>query len=207
MKNITLPEVVHDCTGCGLCAAVCPTNAVSIVLSDDGFYVPSVDSAKCVECGKCIRTCYKYDVGYQIQTNELNGEIICMSAKNRNANELQSSSSGAVSIELMRCCIEKGDKVVGVAYDNEQERAVSKIASTLEELEQFKGSKYFQSYTENAYRSVIQDKSDEKYAIFGTPCQIYAFSKYIEQTNNTERFLLVDIFVTDALVLTCGKIP
>lgn len=193
MKNITSTNSLHSCTGCGMCSAVCPTNAITINLSTDGFYIPSVDFRKCVECGKCIKTCYKYDLNYKCESK---GEdnLVCLSAKNHNKKELCSSSSGAVSIELMRCCIEEGYKVVGVAYDNVQERAVTKIAGTKEELEQFKGSKYFQSYTEDAFRTVAQDTSKQKYAIFGTPCQIYAFSKYAELTNNLDRFLLVDIF-------------
>ena len=32
---------------------VCPTNAVIQV----GFNAPSVDEAKCIDCGKCIRYC------------------------------------------------------------------------------------------------------------------------------------------------------
>lgn len=193
MENIMQKKPIHNCTSCAMCSAVCPTNAIVMGLSDEGFYTPFVDSKRCVQCGKCTRFCYKFDIDYEFKVKE-DTEILCYSAKNLNRKELLSSSSGAVSIELMRVCIDKGYKVVGVSYDSKEERAVTKIASSKKELEQFKGSKYFQSYTEEAFKFIARDKSNQKYAIFGTPCQIYAFSKYAELTNTKEKFLLVDFF-------------
>ncbi len=194
MRNITSESNIHDCTGCGMCAAICPTKAITIKLSKDGFYEPIVNHTTCIECGKCMMTCYKYDQYYKKKSYKEDSKISAYSAQNYSSEELESASSGAVSIELMRCCINNGYKVLGVAYDYEKERAVTKIAENVEELEQFKGSKYFQSFTTEAFRKVVQDHSEQKYAIFGTPCQIYAFSKYAEYTKTYDKFLLVDIF-------------
>lgn len=56
------PVAVHTtrCTGCTLCAADCPYQAIAMVERDDGRrhkYLARVDPALCVSCGICIGTC------------------------------------------------------------------------------------------------------------------------------------------------------
>lgn len=182
---------LRECTSCGICSSVCPTNAINMSLDSEGFYRPVVSNDLCISCGKCKRVCYKYDVEYNYS---LANPLACYSAKNKDKKELIEASSGAVSIELMRTCISLGYYVVGVAYDYSSDIAITKIARTESELDQFRGSKYFQSYTQDAFANVINDKSNHKYAIFGTPCQIYAFSKVADLQNNKDKYLLVDIF-------------
>lgn len=41
-----------SCTYCGLCAAVCPSQSISV--ADDTF---KFDSKTCVYCGKCVKSC------------------------------------------------------------------------------------------------------------------------------------------------------
>jgi len=96
---------------------------------------------------------------------------------NKNSDELKTATSGAVSAELMKECIKQGYKVLGVAYDYSKNIAITKIISSIKDIEQFKGSKYFQSFTLDAFYEALRDKSEQKYAVFGTPCQIYAISK------------------------------
>lgn len=181
----------QECTGCGICSAVCPTNAIDIKLTKYGFYEPIVNNELCIECGYCKKNCYKFDNSIEIDTKN---DYKSFSAINKDKYELKTSTSGGVSIELMKECIKQGYKVVGVAYDNNKEIAITKIATSEEELQQFKGSKYFQSYTELALDSIIKDKSNQKYAIFGTPCQIYSIAKYAKINKNRDNFILVDIF-------------
>lgn len=192
MNNVTDCKTGRSCTGCSMCAVVCPQKAISINLSQDGFYLPILDADKCVNCGLCQKVCYKFDLSYQKSSN---GNLpVCFSAVNKNNSELLSSSSGGVSIELMKQCLRMGYYVVGVAYDSTDNIAKTKIAMNESELEPFKGSKYFQSDTLDAFSNVIKDKTEQKYAIFGTPCQIYAFSKAAELQKSRDKYILVDIF-------------
>ena len=182
----------HFCTGCGMCSAICPVNAIEMKLSVDGFYTPVVSEEACISCGICKKVCYKYDnLFFDKKTHR---PLKCLSAVNRNENELKTASSGAVSVELMRRCLQLGYYIVGVGYDYRRDIAVTKIAKNEKEILSFKGSKYFQSYTESAFRRICQDNTEQKYAVFGTPCQIYAFSQMTAIKQNRERFLLVDIF-------------
>lgn len=182
---------LRQCTGCGVCESVCPFGAIKIIENNDGFYKPVIDENKCTDCGLCKKTCYKFDEVFKIKEKE---DYECYSAVNKDENELSSASSGGVSAELMKSALKKGYFVVGVAYDVKGNRAVTKIAKTEAELEQFKGSKYFQSYTAEAFKEILSDKSGQKYAVFGTPCQIYALSKVAEMKNIRHKFLFVDIF-------------
>lgn len=193
MKNNVLTDnlQVHYCTGCSVCAVSCPRNAITIVLTKDGFYEPCIDENLCTECGLCKKECYKFEDNV-LYENEKN--CVVYSAIHKNSHELRSSTSGGVSAELMRECIKQGYKVLGVAYDYNRSIAVTKVASSIEEVEQFKGSKYFQSYTMDAFYEALNDISSQKYAIFGTPCQIYGVSKYIDLHKDKDKFLLIDIF-------------
>lgn len=192
MKNNILvnPLPERDCTGCSMCGAVCPKNAITMKLTVEGFYEPTIDSGLCIDCGICKKVCYKFDEQVDIDTKT---HYSCYSAINKDPHELQTATSGGVSNELMKECIKQGYKVVGVAYDYEKEISVTRIAAKVDELEQFKGSKYFQSYTMDAFKEIVDDKTEQKYAIFGTPCQIYAMNKYMNLKKNKEKFMLIDI--------------
>ncbi len=193
MKNNVLKDSsnIHFCTGCSICAVSCPHKAITIEVTKDGFYEPVIDEDLCTGCGLCKKGCYKFDDNVLHRNEE---ECLVFSAMNKDSNELKTASSGAVSAELMKQCIIEGYKVLGVAYDYDKNIAVTKIVSSVEEIDKFKGSKYFQSYTLDAFYEAIRDKSEQKYAVFGTPCQIYAISKYINLYKKANRFLLVDIF-------------
>jgi len=160
-------------------------------LSADGFYKPDVDKSLCVNCGLCIDICYKYDSREECDLiNACKG----YSARNRDRDTLMKSSSGGVSIELMRRCLKLGYWIVGVAYDYEKDLAVTKISKSEQELEAFHGSKYFQSSTEAAFRTIVSLAAKQKFAVFGTPCQIYAIKRFAEKKRILNQFLLVDLF-------------
>lgn len=190
MKNNILEKNHDKCTSCGSCEAVCPKEAIKLYLNDEGFYQPKLDEEKCINCGLCKQTCIKFQI---VENTNTNTNVEVYSAKNKNKDILKKSSSGGVSYELMKKCIEKGYKVVGVSYDYEGDIAITKIVDNKINLKQFFGSKYMQSYTVEALKEIIKN-SKEKYAIFGTPCQIFSLSKYAERKKIRDNFLFIDIF-------------
>jgi coenzyme F420-reducing hydrogenase beta subunit len=184
-------EGIYPCTGCSVCSVACPKKAITIELTGEGFYEPIIDDTLCVNCGLCIKNCYKYDAE---ASNVSSDNIKTYSAINLDSEKLKNVASGGVASELARQCIEDGYKVLGVAYDYDENIAITKIAQTVDETEEFKGSKYFQSFTEKAFEETLKDDSEQRYAVFGTPCQIYAVNKYVTSKNRKDKFLLIDTF-------------
>lgn len=187
MNNI-MELADNSCTSCSLCAAICPVNAITIELSEEGFWRPIIND-ECIHCGKCKNVCYKGDT--QVVMSNVATRIIA--AKNTDKNILRQSSSGGVSDGLARSFLKRGYRVVGTAYDYGHSIAKAVIIDNEEDLYKIRGSKYFQSYTVDAFRIALEDKKSN-YVVFGTPCQIYAFSRYLEKPDDRERFILVDIF-------------
>lgn len=192
MKNNVLDNnSIRYCTGCGGCSSVCPVNAIIIKEDEEGFFKPFINPDLCIQCGLCKKVCYKYDERYTIQESKSYQSFFAI---NKNEDELNSSSSGGISNELMKTCIEMGYKVVGVTYDIFEKKVKTIITDDTCSLEKFKGSKYAQSYTVPAFKQICKNIKHEKYAVFGTPCQIYFLSKMADILNARENILLIDCF-------------
>lgn len=189
-SNVCDNKSIRSCTSCGICTSVCGVKAIRMDYDADGFYRPYIDERKCVECGLCKNSCYKYDENFKL-SNTVN---ICYAAWNKNEQQLEKSSSGGISRLLMDECISRGYRVLGCAYDLDTNKAKSVVVSSKDDLDQFYGSKYIQSYTVEGFVQILKDNSDQKYAIFGTPCQIYAFSQTSKYKRTPDRYFLVDIF-------------
>lgn len=186
-------EQITDCTSCQMCFAVCPTKAITIELNKEGFYRPIVNKEKCISCGKCKNSCYKFDKNIVMS----NVNIAAYAAKSKSQKILGNSTSGGVSTHIAETLIEQGYKIVGVTYNYKRNRAENIIIDNSNDLYKIQGSKYIQSYSAEVFEKVISDFSydlDEKYAIFGLPCQIYAIDKYLQQINRRENFILIDLF-------------
>lgn len=194
MKNniLDVKDKIYQCTGCQVCAALCPQDAIKIILDNEGFYVPQIDQDKCNYCGLCKRSCYKFGVNIEM-TNKVEG-VQTFAAKSKNKEILNSSTSGGIASHIAEECIKQGYKVVGVAYDFDRDIAINRIASSEKDLVGFRGSKYIQSYTVDAFKKIIKDKNENKYAVFGTPCQIYALSKVVTLLKKRGKFLFIDVF-------------
>ena len=177
--NVLSDSALNQCTGCQLCAAVCHKNAITIAPDVEGFYRPSIDPSLCVDCGLCTKICYKFDENIEpfgidkLRTTTLYGA----SAKQRDI--VENTTSGGVADLLAQELIHEGYRVVGVVYDSSDDCAKDFVASTVEESVAFRGSKYIQSYTLDAFKTVVKNCRQEKFAVFGTPCHIYALDRFL----------------------------
>ena len=59
MKQREILHVDTRCTGCFACQNACPYDAISFNEHNEGFYYPSIDANRCVNCGLCDKSCPK----------------------------------------------------------------------------------------------------------------------------------------------------
>lgn len=188
VKNIIEAIFGRTCYGCGVCATSCPQRIISIHLNCEGFYIPTItDELSCIKCGICLDVCsYNHE---KLSLENVN--IKSWAAWSNDERVRRKCSSGGIGFEIGKQLIEKGYKVVGCRYDIENQRAEHYIASTIDELVQSIGSKYIQSYTEEAFKQI--DKR-QKYLVVGTPCQIDSFRRMVRKFHCEENFVLMDFF-------------
>lgn len=192
--NVLDNSALRECTSCQLCGAVCPKEAIKIELNRDGFYRPVVDGELCIDCGICTKVCYRYDEHLLMSQDSDLEKYSLYAAWSKDDELVKQTTSGGIGDLLARELISEGYKVVGVIYNDSKVRAEHAIAATEEETLPFRGSKYIQSYTLEAMKSVVKQCRNEKYAVFGTPCQIYALSKLAEMRKVRENFFFVDLY-------------
>ena len=177
-----------------MCGAICPRSAISIVLDSEGFYRPIVDESICNSCGLCTTICYKFDKDVLVTSEKQLNQKPLYSAWANDDNIVRYTTSGGLGDLLAHQLLKDGYKVVGVIYDESQTRAEHQIAESEVEILPFRGSKYIQSFSYNAFKEVVAKCRNEKYAVFGTPCQIYALNRLALARNVRDNFFFVDLY-------------
>lgn len=174
-----------DCTGCGVCEAVCPVNAVNMTYNDKGFYEPSIDRSKCIGCGKCNKVCpvctkavSKYD------------NVLFYGLKYNDTLERISSSSGGAFTALAKPFLETGGIVWGAEF-NDNFEVTHNYITCVEDIPKIRRSKYVQSNLFGVYTKILNQLQSKKKVLFvGTPCQVSALHNYIPETYRTELTLV-----------------
>ncbi|WIV12037.1 Coenzyme F420 hydrogenase/dehydrogenase, beta subunit C-terminal domain [Proteiniborus sp. MB09-C3] len=192
MYNIsTLKNTLNQCTGCGICAVICPNKCIDLQLNSESFLIPFVNEHECTHCGLCVKVCYRvFDINNSTEGKGLENCKV-YSAIHRDESELKSVSSGGVASELSKYCYKQNYNVIGAIMNPEDDYAKHIVANCEEDLEKMKSSKYVQSYIIDAFSKI---DSNKKTLIIGLPCQIYGIRKYIYQVGIEKNFILVDLF-------------
>ncbi|MBO5315038.1 MAG: Coenzyme F420 hydrogenase/dehydrogenase, beta subunit C-terminal domain [Clostridia bacterium] len=173
------------CTGCGVCAVICPQKCISIDLDENGFYKASCNEATCIRCNLCDKICPKF-------MDEIDSERIrVLSAVSNDAETLRTTSSGGLCYELAKMALSDGKKVCACVYNYKNHRAEHSVITDVEELENTKGSKYFQSYTPEAFSELL---GGDEWVVFGSPCQIAAIDAVARLKKCRDKLLLIDFF-------------
>ncbi len=178
-----------NCCGCTACASICAHHAISMQPDALGFLYPVVDKDKCVNCGVCDKVCAfngEYDKSYNFDYP------LAYAARHKDLKQIQKSQSGAAFAFLSDYILENGGVVYGAGY-TDFFRVVHQRATTKEERDKLRRSKYVQSDLTNVFVQVKRDLCNGLTVLFsGTPCQAAGLNSYIGKKFR-ENLILVDI--------------
>lgn len=176
---LNLKEYGVKCTGCFLCADICPTKAIKMQLDEEGFFKYIIDESKCIKCGLCVKKCPK--LKYSSNNNKISSSN-CYSAYSKDDEILLNSSSGGIFSEISNFILNFNGVVIGAAYINNSVRHI--LIEKKEDLKLLRGSKYLQSDLTGIYNIVKDNLKQNKKVLFsGTPCQIAALTNFIQDEN------------------------
>lgn len=174
----------HQCSGCGLCVAICPKKCISMGVDFLGYKRPIIDDATCVDCGLCAKQCI---IGNPIATKL---PIATYAAVRSDNEKIKLSSSGGVFAAIAENLISKGWLISGCILDSSL-NPCHILTSDKEMLKKMYGSKYVQSETLSIYKSVKEALDVGNKILFsGTPCQVAAIKRF---TRNNENLLTIEV--------------
>lgn len=178
-----------DCCGCTACASVCGRHAITMTPDLLGFKYPVVDYDKCVECGLCEKVCqFKPDYA----TSENFETPIPYGVRQKDIAEVMKSRSGGAFKSFSDWVLARGGVVYGAGFKGHFEVAHCR-ATTPEERDALRGSKYVQSNLDGVFAQVRDDLKSGKWVLFsGTPCQTSGLKSFLPVPLQ-EKLLVVDI--------------
>lgn len=180
-------EDMSKCYGCHACYNICPVNAISMQENEEGFLMPVINTAMCVQCGKCREVCPVLNTNYK---NDITPKVMAVMA----LDEIRSSSSSGGGFTLLANYVLNNNGVVCGSSLNKNLDAEHIIIRTEEQLDLLRKSKYVQSRIGNAYNEVKKYLQNEQMVLFvGTPCQVAGLYSFLGSKFNTKNLITADL--------------
>ena len=216
-NNKTIFQVLKNdlCTGCGTCIALCPEEAIEMVINEEkGIYVPKLSEINCNNCGICYKVCPGHEVDFKGLNLEIFGKdpddillgnhLNCYIGHAIDYDIRYNSASGGLVTQLLIFALDEGiidgALVTRMKSDNPLEPEPF-IARTREEIIEASKSKYCPVSVNIALREILESKEVGRFAVVGLPCHIQGVRK-AQRVNAKlrERVVL-------CLGLFCGHAP
>lgn len=169
------------CQQCGICEVVCPTQAISVKLCDNGLADIKINQEKCIKCQKCINCCpaNKKDI-FKEYFSSLANKNFYLGYNYDNLIRQQSSSGGVcktIVIEGLKSKQLDGVYSLGKCERYPRAEGVFYTVSNLPNYEDIPNSIY---HSVMIGRNVNQVEKCDRLMIVGTFCQLKAIEKVLK---------------------------
>jgi coenzyme F420 hydrogenase subunit beta len=212
----------NNCSGCGLCAGICPVNCLHIY---NGF--GKIDEDKCIRCGLCYfvcpRTYLPVKILNMVQENiaevkeytKVGPYLEAYSARTKIKDISEVCQDGGLSSTCIHYLLDKNkiDFAIGAKMSNTLWRPEPLIIKNKEDIISTAGTKYVNN--PNLQLLNQNELKDKKIAVVGVPCQMQALLKSkifdigLPSINNVEYrigIFCMESFSYESLLKICEKL-
>ena len=200
------------CIGCGICAAICPQNAINMDHNKRNVYSPIIDYNLCINCGECVKYCpngFERLKGHAAEVAKVSDfrmygleKADYYIAYNKNDSERIRSASGGIGTWIIKKMFENDyiDAVVHAEMDcakTGEIHYISSISKTYDEADKKRRSFYCSISFEKTLKKIVEEDI-HRCLLIGTPCVIRAI-KFL--FNNHKNYKGRKIYT---VALACG---
>lgn len=176
----------EECTLCQACSEICPKKCIEYKEEFYSFLYPVIDHKKCINCNLCEKVC---PILNPLDVKESKKEIFASKILDEKVRE--KSSSGGIFSAIAEKTLNENGAVCGVKFDAEF-NTVHQLVSKLDDLDDLRGSKYVQSYTNDSYKDIKKALIQNQKVLFsGCPCQVAGLKKFLNR--EYENLLTIDL--------------
>lgn len=188
----------NQCSGCGVCVALCPQGCIVMEATDEGGWRAVKDSS-CIDCGICRKICWSQS-NKELSNDSRKDDELCFAGHAKNASFRWNGASGGCTTAFLLELFQRNlvSQVACVKNTNSNERLFEYLlASNEKEILECQKSAYYPTEISDVLRQVRDGET--KTAIVGLPCVCHS----IRNAMRRDAKLRKNIFCIVGLV--CGQ--
>ena len=185
-------NMIRLCVGCGMCLAICPTNAVNLKNSE-GVVTVNFDYSHCIKCDLCIKTCPALSNFYREKPkiNDVLGRIekVFFGYSTDDSIRYHAASGGVVTSLVLYMLEQKiVDKVLLTKIDGFT--ITPMLTDDENDVISAQGSIYFKTFSLRILKKLLSNlKKGKRICVVGLPCQISALKKVLRDFEDKLYFI------------------